>query len=70
MDDRRVASRLNIGAHLADEHDFQYIVTMKSNRLEFVARKRFDCRDYDIDPVLTEKVEGYSRVFGGVSRVR
>jgi hypothetical protein len=57
MDDRQVASCLNIGARLADEHGFQYIVTMNSDRLESVAQEGFDRRDYVIDPVLTDKGE-------------
>lgn len=57
MDDRQVASCLNIGARLADEHGFQYIVTMNSDRLESIAQEGFDRRDYIIDPVLTDKGE-------------
>lgn len=55
MDDRQVASCLNIGARLADKHGFQYIVTMNSDRLDSVAQEGFDRRDYVIDPVLTDK---------------
>ncbi|MCL2423770.1 MAG: DUF2326 domain-containing protein [Micrococcales bacterium] len=36
VDDRQVASCLNIGARLADEHGFQYIVTMNSDKLDSV----------------------------------
>ena len=55
MDERQIASCLNIGARLADEHGFQYIVTMNSDRLEAVEREGFERRDYVIDPVLTDK---------------
>lgn len=55
MDDRQVASCLNIGARLADEHGFQYIVTMNSDRLEAVEREGFERHDYVIDPILTDK---------------
>lgn len=46
MDDRQVASCLNIGARLADQHQFQYIVTMNSDRLESIEAEGFDRRDY------------------------
>ena len=55
MDERQIASCLNIGARLADEHGFQYIVTMNSDRLEAVEREGFERRDYVIDPILTDK---------------
>ena len=55
MDERQIASCLNIGARLADEYGFQYIVTMNSDRLEAVEREGFERRDYVIDPVLTDK---------------
>ena len=55
MDERQIASCLNIGARLADEHGFQYIVTMNSDRLEAVEREGFERRDYVIAPILTDK---------------
>ena len=55
MDERQIASCLNIGARLADEYGFQYIVTMNSDRLEAVEREGFERRDYVIDPVLTDR---------------
>lgn len=58
MDERQIASCLNIGARLADEHGFQYIVTMNSDRLEAVEREGFERRDYVIDPILTDKGDG------------
>ena len=57
MDDRQVASCLNIGARLADEHCFQYIITMNSDRLDSVAQEGFEGRDYIIDSVLTDRGE-------------
>jgi uncharacterized protein YydD (DUF2326 family) len=54
MDDRQMASCLNIGSRLADQHGFQYIVTINSDRLEAAERAGFDRRDYVIDPVLTD----------------
>ena len=57
MDDRQVASCLNIGARLADNVGFQYIVTLNSDRLEAAEAEGFDRRDYAIDPVLTDAGE-------------
>lgn len=54
MDDRQVASCLNIGARLADEIGFQYIVTLNSDRLKAAETEGFDRRDYVIKPVLTD----------------
>ncbi|MFY9262293.1 MAG: ABC-three component system protein [Arcanobacterium sp.] len=54
MDDRQVASCLNIGARLADQHGFQYVVTMNSDSLEAAEKSGFERRDYVIDPVLTD----------------
>ncbi|MCL2848752.1 MAG: DUF2326 domain-containing protein [Micrococcales bacterium] len=57
MDERQLASCLNIGARLADEHGFQYIVTLNSDRLEGAERTGFDPRDYVMSPVLTDAGE-------------
>lgn len=57
MDDRQVASCLNIGARLADDVGFQYIVTLNSDRLQAAEAEGFDRRDYAIDPVLTDAGE-------------
>lgn len=54
MDDRQVASCLNIGARLADEYKFQYVVTLNSDRLIAAEEEGFERRDYVIDPVLTD----------------
>ena len=57
MDDRQLASCLNIGARLADEFKFQYIVTLNSDRLSGAENEGFDRRDYVLEPVLTDEVE-------------
>ena len=57
MDDRQVTSCLNIGARLADEHGFQYIVTMNSDRFSQAEQSGFDRRAYVLDPVLTDSDE-------------
>jgi len=57
MDERQMASCLNIGARLADRHGFQYIVTLNSDRLEGAERTGFDPRDYVMSPVLTDAGE-------------
>lgn len=57
MDDRQIASCLNIGARLADEVGFQYVVTLNSDRLTAAESEGFDRRSYVIDPVLTDSGE-------------
>ncbi|MDK6906648.1 ABC-three component system protein [Actinotignum timonense] len=57
MDDRQVASCLNIGARLADQIGFQYIVTLNSDRLTAAENEGFERRNYAIDPVLTDAGE-------------
>jgi uncharacterized protein YydD (DUF2326 family) len=54
MDDRQVASCLNIGARLAEAHGFQYIVTLNSDVLAAAESVAFDRRDYVTQPVLTD----------------
>lgn len=54
MDDRQIASCLNIGARLADIHGFQYIVTLNSDRLAAAEAEGFDRMNYVIDPELTD----------------
>lgn len=57
-DDRQVASCLNIGARLAEEHGFQYIVTMNSDKLHSVEREgAFSGDPYVVDPRLTDESE-------------
>ena len=57
MDDRQIASCLNIGARLADQVGFQYVVTLNSDRLAAAEIEGFDRRDYVIEPVLTDAGE-------------
>lgn len=57
MDDRQVASCLNIGSSLADAVGFQYIVTLNSDRLIAAEAEGFDRREHVIDPVLTDAGE-------------
>lgn len=57
MDDRQVASCLNIGARLADTIGFQYIVTLNSDRLAAAEAEGFERREYVIDPILTDSGE-------------
>ncbi|WP_235821283.1 ABC-three component system protein [Actinomyces mediterranea] len=57
MDDRQIASCLNIGARLADEVGFQYVVTLNSDRLAAAESEGFKRRSYIIDPVLTDAGE-------------
>jgi uncharacterized protein YydD (DUF2326 family) len=54
MDERQMASCLNIGARLADEHNFQYVVTLNSDRLEAAEKVGFERRDYVLSPKLTD----------------
>lgn len=63
MDDRQVASCLNIGARLADEIGFQYIVTLNSDRLAAAEAEGFERREYVIAPVLTD-LGGDGGLFG------
>jgi uncharacterized protein YydD (DUF2326 family) len=58
MDHRQVASCLNIGARLAEEHGFQYIVTMNSDFLASVeSQGAFRGSDYAIETKLTDSGE-------------
>ena len=57
MDDRQIASCLNIGARLADQVGFQYVVTLNSDRLAAAETEGFDRRDDVIEPVLTDAGE-------------
>ena len=58
MDDRQIASCLNIGARLVDIHGFQYIVTLNSDRLAAAEAEGFDRMNYVIDPQLTDAGDG------------
>lgn len=58
IDHRQIASCLNIGARLAEEYDFQYIVTMNSDVLESVSQQSdgaFDSEPYELPVRLEDK---------------
>ncbi|MFJ6784655.1 ABC-three component system protein [Streptomyces yangpuensis] len=58
IDGRQVASCLNIGARLAEQHGFQYIVTLNSDFLETVEVQSggaFDAEPYILDTRLTDE---------------
>ncbi|MCH4083810.1 MAG: DUF2326 domain-containing protein [Olsenella sp.] len=57
MDDRQLASCLNIGARLAEEYGFQYIVTLNTDRLEAAEKIGFDRSNYPIPVSLTDSGE-------------
>lgn len=57
MDNRQLASCLNIGARMASEHGFQYIVTINSDRLEAAESEGFRRLHSVINPVLTDSDE-------------
>jgi uncharacterized protein YydD (DUF2326 family) len=60
IDHRQVASCLNIGARLADQYNFQYIVTMNSDFLQSVVLQSegaFDPTPYQLDVRLTDESE-------------
>lgn len=53
MDSRQLGSCLNIGARLADEIGFQYVVTINSDNLQ--KAEGFEIRDeYRVEPTLTD----------------
>lgn len=57
-DHRQVASCLNIGARLAEQYEFQYVVTMNSDFLSSVeAEGAFDSSDYLLDTRLSDATE-------------
>ena len=60
IDSRQVASCLNIGARLAEEHGFQYIVTLNSDFLDSVQSQSegaFDAEPYIMSTRLTDATE-------------
>lgn len=54
MDDRQVASCLLIGARVAAEMGFQYVVTLNSDRLIAAEAEGFNRKNYVIEPTLTD----------------
>lgn len=60
IDGRQVASCLNIGARLAEEHGFQYIVTLNSDFIASVEAQSdgaFDAEPYILSTRLTDETE-------------
>lgn len=60
IDGRQVASCLNIGARLAEEHGFQYIVTLNSDFLATVEAQSdgaFDAEPYKLSTRLTDETD-------------
>jgi uncharacterized protein YydD (DUF2326 family) len=60
IDGRQVASCLNIGARLADQYAFQYIVTLNSDFLESIENQSdgaFDAEPYILDVRLTDETD-------------
>ena len=60
IDGRQIASCLNIGARLADELNFQYIVTLNSDTLDLVESQSdgaFDAAPYILETRLTDATE-------------
>lgn len=60
IDGRQVASCLNIGARLAEQHNFQYIVTLNSDFLatvELQSDGAFDADPYILDTRLTDETD-------------
>lgn len=60
IDGRQVASCLNIGARLAEEHGFQYIVTLNSDFLTSVEAQSdgaFDAEPYMLSTRLTDETD-------------
>lgn len=60
IDGRQVASCLNIGARLAEQHGFQYIVTLNSDFLTSVEAQSegaFDAEPHILSPRLTDETE-------------
>ena len=57
IDERQISSCLNIGARLAEEYGFQYVVTMNSDRLSQADASGFDSERYIIEPRLTDATE-------------
>lgn len=60
IDGRQIASCLNIGARLAEQHGFQYIVTLNSDDLESVESQSegaFDAAPYIMSTRLTDATQ-------------
>ena len=57
MDNRQLASCLNIGARMSEQYDIQYIVTLNTDKLAAAEALGFRTGDYPINQVLTDKGE-------------
>lgn len=57
VDDRQIAKALEIGARLAAEHDFQYIITMNSDVLPEVLPSGTKTKEYVLPVRLTDELE-------------
>ncbi|MEX2374538.1 MAG: ABC-three component system protein [Dehalococcoidia bacterium] len=60
IDGRQIASCLNVGARLAEESSFQYLVTLNSDTLDLVESQSdgaFDAEPYILDTRLTDATE-------------
>lgn len=60
IDGRQIASCLNIGARLSDEHNFQYIVALNSDSIDLVEKQSdgaFDAGPYKMSRHLTDATE-------------
>lgn len=58
MEERQIATALEIGAEMSEKHKFQYIVSLNSDRLptkEF--KSSFEIKKYQIEPVLDDSTE-------------
>jgi uncharacterized protein YydD (DUF2326 family) len=56
-DDRQVASCLNVGARLAEEHGLQYLVTMNSDKLKSAQSEGFNADPYILSTRLNDDTE-------------
>lgn len=58
MDERQVANAIEVGARLSQEHGFQYIITMNSDRIPYGDfSSDFDFDAHIIEPRLTDATE-------------
>jgi uncharacterized protein YydD (DUF2326 family) len=58
MDERQIASAIEVGARLSQQHGFQYIITMNSDRIPYQDFSTgFDFDSHVIQPHLTDATE-------------
>ncbi|MBZ0297436.1 MAG: DUF2326 domain-containing protein [Anaerolineae bacterium] len=65
VDERQIAHALKVGAKLANDFDFQYIVTMNSDVLPTISEDQFNIDDYVLPVRLTDETEN-----GGLFGIR